>query len=103
MKIIIVLGPAGSGKGTQVNLLVKKFHLDCFGSGVALRERARKRDFTGKRVHNVMKGGALVPSFIISKLWMDALKSSGIEKVLEGLFLTELPGNWAKRNFLMKL
>ena len=99
MKIIIVLGPAGSGKGTQVNLLVKKFHLDCFGSGVALRERARKRDFTGKRVHNVMKGGALVPSFIISKLWMDVLEKFRNRKSFRGAVFDGTPRKLGEAEF----
>jgi len=72
--VIIILGPAGSGKGTQAKLLVKKFGLEYFGSGDALRQRQKIGDFTGKRLFEVMERGKLVPSSVISKLWMDKLE-----------------------------
>ena len=72
--VIIILGPAGSGKGTQAKLLVKKFGLEYFGSGDALRQRQKIGDFTGKRLFEVIERGELVPSFVISKFWMDKLE-----------------------------
>lgn len=74
LKVIILLGPAGSGKGTQAKLLVKKFGLEYFGSGDALRKRQKLGDFTAKKLIKVMGRGALVPSFVISKLWIDRLE-----------------------------
>lgn len=74
LKIIILLGPAGSGKGTQAKLLVKKFGLEYFGSGDALRRRQKIGDFTAKELIKVMGRGELVPSFVISKLWIDELE-----------------------------
>lgn len=71
--LIILLGPPGSGKGTQAKLLVKKFGLEYFGSGDSLRARQKLDDFTGKKLKKVMRKGELVPSFIISKLWIDKL------------------------------
>jgi len=37
--VIILLGPPGSGKGTQVRLLQKRFKLEHIGSGNLLRVR----------------------------------------------------------------
>lgn len=74
LKVIILLGPAGSGKGTQAKLLVKKFGLEYFGSGDALRKRQKLGDFTAKKLIKVMGRGALIPSFVISKLWIDRLE-----------------------------
>lgn len=72
--VIILLGPPGSGKGTQAKLLVKKFGLEYFGSGDALRRRRKIKDFTGKKLIEVMGRGELTPSFIVSKLWIDKLE-----------------------------
>jgi len=72
--VIIILGPAGSGKGTQAKLVAKKFGLGYFGSGDALRARQKVGDFTAKKLIKVMGRGELVPSFVISKLWIDGLE-----------------------------
>lgn len=72
--VIVILGQPGSGKGTQAKLLVKKFGLEYFGSGDALRKRQKATDFTGKKLLKSMKRGELVPSFVISKLWIDKLE-----------------------------
>jgi len=68
---IIIFGRAGSGKGTQADLLAKKFKLEHFSSGEALRKRQKVGDFTGKKLAEVMNKGIWVPESTISKLWMD--------------------------------
>ena len=70
-KVIVVLGRAGSGKGTQAKLLYDKFGLSYFGAGDALRKRQKVNDFTAKKLIKVMGRGELAPSFVISKLWID--------------------------------
>ncbi|MFH1036891.1 MAG: nucleoside monophosphate kinase [Patescibacteria group bacterium] len=69
--IIILLGKSGSGKGTQADLLVEKFKLDYIGSGDLLRNRAKKNDFVGKRIAQILSEGDLIPLPAIFKLWMD--------------------------------
>lgn len=72
-RVMIVLGPPGSGKGTQAELLVEKFKLDYFGSGEALRQRQKVGDFTGRKLIKVMNKGEWVPDFVVSKLWIQRL------------------------------
>jgi len=79
--IVIILGKAGSGKGTQAKLLVKRFGLEYFGSGDALRKRRIIKDFTGKKLIKVMGKGKLVPTFIISKLWINELEKFKQKKI----------------------
>lgn len=71
---IIIYGRAGSGKGTQAKLLAKKFRLEHFSSGEALRQRQKLGDFTGKKLKKVMKEGKWVPECTIIKIWMDKLE-----------------------------
>lgn len=88
---IIILGPAGSGKGTQAKLLVKKFGLGYFGSGDALRARQKVGDFTAKKLIKVMGRGELVPSFVISKLWIDRLEKFRQRAEFNGLVFDGSP------------
>jgi adenylate kinase len=71
---IILFGRAGSGKGTQADLLAKKFKLEHFSSGEALRQRQKVGDFTGKKLAEVMNRGEWVPPSIVCKVWMDKLE-----------------------------
>ncbi|MEK9135296.1 MAG: nucleoside monophosphate kinase [Patescibacteria group bacterium] len=71
---LIIYGRAGSGKGTQANLLVKKFGLEHFSSGEELRQRQKAGDFTGKKLAKVMGEGKWVPECAIIKIWMDKLE-----------------------------
>lgn len=83
-KVIIILGPPGSGKGTQAKLLMRKFDLEYFGSGAALRERQEISDFTGKKIREFVERGEWVPEFVISKLWMDKLEEFKRKKKFNG-------------------
>jgi adenylate kinase len=89
--IIIVLGRPGSGKGTQAKLLVKKFGLEYFGSGDALRNRRKVKDFTGGKLFQVMEKGELAPSFIISKIWIDELEKLKNKAKLNGIVFDGTP------------
>lgn len=71
---IIIYGRAGSGKGTQADLLAKKFKLEHFSSGEALRQRQKLGDFTGKKLAKVISEGKWVPECTIIKIWLDKLE-----------------------------
>jgi len=71
---IIIYGRAGSGKGTQADLLAKKFGLEHFSSGQALRQRQKLGDFTARKLVKVMNKGKWVPECTIIKIWMDKLE-----------------------------
>jgi len=70
--IIILLGPQGSGKGTQAKFLQKKLNLEYVGSGNLVRKRQRVNDFTGRKLLEVSaKRGEIIPTFLMSKLWAE--------------------------------
>ena len=104
--VICVLGKAGAGKGTQVNLLKERLGLNYIGSGELLRKRKEIKDFTGKKIADVIDKGRLVPSPVIFALWMAELekirnleKNNGIlidgspRKILEAHLIEEAV-NW---------
>jgi len=98
-QVIILLGPAGSGKGTQAKLLVKKFGLEYFGSGDALRKRRKAGDFTAKKLIKVMGKGKLVPSFVISKLWIDKLEKFKQRRKFNGFVIDGSPRKMIEAKF----
>ena len=83
--IILLLGPPGSGKGTQAKLIVEKFGLEYFGSGEALRQRQKVGDFTGKKLVEVMARGEWVPESVIIKIWMEKLEEFKFKRKFKGL------------------
>ncbi|PJE69792.1 MAG: adenylate kinase [Candidatus Staskawiczbacteria bacterium CG10_big_fil_rev_8_21_14_0_10_38_10] len=74
-KVFIIVGPPGSGKGTQAKLLCQKFGLEYVGSGDTLRARQKIGDFTGKKLIQAMGRGELAPSFVIVKILGDVLEN----------------------------
>ena len=65
---IILLGPPGSGKGTQATRIVEAFHIAHLSTGDMLRAQVRANTETGKRASEIMKGGGLVPDQLILEI-----------------------------------
>lgn len=73
-QIFIVFGRGGSGKGTQTDLLVKKFNLIYIGSGDLLRQRKNENDFTAAKIDDFMSKGELAPTSLVFMLWINKLE-----------------------------
>lgn len=58
---ILFFGPSGSGKGTQAEMLAKKYNLQRLQSGAILRKWAKEKTEFGKKVQEAMNKG-FVPS-----------------------------------------
>lgn len=89
--VIVLMGKSGSGKGTQGDLLVKKFGLERIVSGDLLRARAKSKDFTGKEIAKRLAVGALIPTPAIFKLWLDATEKLKDKKNFKGLVMDGNP------------
>ena len=63
---LVLVGPPGSGKGTQAELLVKRQGLAYVGTGDILRDAIRRQTATGKQVEPLIKQGLLVPDHIVN-------------------------------------
>ena len=90
MKSIILLAPPAAGKGTQSNLLCKKYGFVHISTGNLLREAMQKDDEMGHSLKEQMKSGKLIGDDIIFQLLKD--KFTTIEDSL-GYILDGFPRN----------
>ena len=65
---IVIFGPPGAGKGTQSNLIVKKFNLYQISTGELLRKEIRNKTEIGKKIFSIMTSGNLVSDQIVGRL-----------------------------------
>ncbi|MDR1675292.1 MAG: adenylate kinase [Tannerella sp.] len=65
---ILIFGAPGSGKGTQSELIKKKYRLDYISTGVMLRQTIREGSELGKIAKEYIDRGQLVPDDIIIRL-----------------------------------
>lgn len=83
---IIFLGRSGSGKGTQAELLIKRFRLKNIDTGDILRKLARRKDQFGRTVSRTISQGKLVPIWLVLYCWLHELLSVPSSKgiIMEG-------------------
>jgi adenylate kinase len=65
---LILLGPPGSGKGTQAQLLARNLHLEHIATGDLLRAAVRNMTDLGRRAKSYMDAGQLVPDQLVNDL-----------------------------------
>jgi adenylate kinase len=65
---LILLGPPGSGKGTQAQLLARRNRLEHIGTGDILRQAIRQRTPAGERARPFVESGGLVPDDLVNDL-----------------------------------
>lgn len=57
---IIIMGPQGSGKSTQAQLLARRLKTPCLSTGEIFRKISKEKTALGRRVKRIMNGGQLV-------------------------------------------
>lgn len=70
---IVLLGPPGSGKGTQAKLIGKACHIPHISTGDMLREAAAKETELGRQAKGYMEAGTLVPDDLMVSIVEDRL------------------------------
>ena len=65
---IVIFGPPGAGKGTQSNLIVKKFNLHQLSTGELLRKEIRDQTDLGKQISSIINSGNMVSDEIVGGL-----------------------------------
>src|SRR5713226_3477344 len=71
---LILLGPPGSGKGTQAKLLSERLGLVHIGTGDILREAVRLGTPAGRLAEPFVKSGKLVPDDLVNELVADRFR-----------------------------
>ena len=73
MKNIMFIAPPAAGKGTQAEIIVKKYHLPHISTGDILREISKEDSEVGNYVRETLKSGGLVKDEITYQLIEDRL------------------------------
>ena len=66
--IIVLLGPPGSGKGTQAELIYKKFNFFHFSTGNILRNEVKEKTKIGQEIESIINAGKLISDKIIIQI-----------------------------------
>ena len=62
---LILFGPPGAGKGTQAEIISKKYNTPAVSTGAMIREAIKNGTETGKKAKDVIERGELVSDDII--------------------------------------
>ncbi len=81
-KDILIFGIQGAGKGTQGEILAKKFDLVIFETGGALRKIREEDSELGRTVKDIMDRGDLVTNEIVMNIVEDFLEKNKGKRIL---------------------
>lgn len=81
---LVLLGPPGSGKGTQAVMLSQKLGLSHLSSGDLLRQAVAAGSQLGKKAQAYMEKGALVPDEVVIGLILEKIDQGGAGFILDG-------------------
>jgi adenylate kinase len=73
---LILFGPPGSGKGTQSEKLIAKYHLKHLSTGDLLRSEISRKTTLGLEAKKFMDKGNLVPDEVVIGMINDALDNN---------------------------
>lgn len=95
-----MLGPQGSGKGTQGKLLSAKLKIPTVSTGDLYRENIKKKTKLGKAAEKFTKKGILGPDILTNKMMKTELVKT---KYKRGVIIDGYPRNLVQARFLSKI
>ena len=97
---LILLGPVGSGKGTQAGLISARYGMPHISTGEIFRTNIKNETELGKIAKEYIDKGELVPEELTNKLVEDRLAQDDCQN---GFILDGYPRNIAQAKFLETL
>src|SRR5215203_3388171 len=94
---LVLLGPPGSGKGTQGERLNEDLRLPYYATGDILRAAVKDETELGKEAKEYMDRGDLVPDDVICKVIMERIDS---DEAADGFLLDGFPRNVSQADVL---
>jgi len=77
---ILIMGPAGAGKGTMSDLILKEYDIPHISTGDILRENVRNNTEIGQEAKSYMEAGKLVPDKVINAMVEKRLQEPDCQK-----------------------
>lgn len=77
---ILIMGPAGSGKGTMSELILKEYDIPHISTGDMLRENVKNGTELGQQAKSYMDSGRLVPDEVINGMVEERLQQPDCRK-----------------------
>ena len=96
---IFIIGPQGSGKGTQARLLAKKHNLFYWEMGGVLRELAREQTPLAKQVNDLINSGVLLNDELLLTVFKDRM---GNIPAKQGVIFDGVPRRLGQAEFVLK-
>ena len=97
MMNIVMLGPQGSGKGTQAKFISEKFNIPHISTGDIFRKNITEETELGKLASSFINKGELVPDEVTNKLVESRIKDDDCNG---GFILDGFPRNLSQAEFL---
>lgn len=98
-KIIFIIGPQGSGKGTQAKILAERLNFFYWEMGGILRSVAKENTELGKKVKNLIDNGILLPDEQLYEVVDDRLAQIPADK---GVIFDGIPRRLAQAEHLLE-
>jgi adenylate kinase len=94
---VLLLGPQGSGKGTQAKRIAEEYGVPHIATGDMLRRTIADDSPLGSKVKPILDSGRLVPDELMIELIRDRLEQPD---TAEGFVLDGFPRTWAQAQAL---
>jgi adenylate kinase len=93
---IVLLGPPGSGKGTQAKLISETFGIPQISTGDILRDNVARKTELGLKAKGIMEHGDLVPDELVCDMVADRLLQADCVRgfILDGFPRTVRQAEW---------
>jgi len=95
----VILGPPGSGKGTQSELIAKEFGIAHISAGDVIRSEISRKTALGKKMEKIVSGGDILPLGMVEKILFPRLRK---RDCFRGFVLDGYPRTLAQARLLEK-